>query len=432
MKHLITTIFFRITFIGACCFLASCATEHQPKPLTQPINPDLVFPLELNNPMRLSHPSYTPELGWFYCGKLQAEPGTSWSIDRVVPFFSSDGFIRVSVGRGDSCSSMRFLATKDPMNAYKFPFTVGGGEYLVLLRGVDYNLKQQPPPSSLFYQINPVDTPTADIVKIGRADKAYRPPKGTASTDATVPKGKNYKPGETFRDCEHCPEMIALPAGSFFMGSDPLEEGHETSEGPRHRVNISRSFAMGTKEITFDEYDACVRDHGCPNVSDRDWGRGQRPVRGLTWAEVMDYVTWLSVTTGQHYFIPSEAEWEYAARAGTETPWNTGNAIIGQDGNFANQFGKTVPVGSYAPNGFGLYDTHGNVAEWVQDCIDVGYVGVPNDGSAALGPPCNNRVARGGAYDHNHLGVRSAKRNLVDETNRWGNVGIRVARSLPQ
>lgn len=298
-------------------------------------------------------------------------------------------------------------------------------DYLILLQnsygGAD----------SVKYEIKQVAA-SPESVQLTRGLKEFVVPAGTASTVTTVPPGPRYKPGETFKDCEDCPEMAALPAGSFFMGSTSLEQGHQTSEGPRHRVTISRTFAIGVKEVTFDEYDACVRDHGCITVSDRGWGRGRRPVLNLKLVDVKNYIAWLSETTGQHYFIPSEAEWEYAARAGTETPWNTGDTLITEDANFFNQFQKTVPVGSYAPNGFGLYDMHGNVLEWVQDCMDVGYVGVPNDGSAALGPPCNTRVARGGTYATDHAKTRSATRYSVNESTRYSDTGIRLARSLPQ
>lgn len=338
--------------------------------------------------------------------------------------------LRISVGTGRSCMNAQWLVTRDLPSGLgintKVEFTAGGGNYLILLRDFSGYSK------SIDYEINRVDTPTAEFVKLAPGFKDFAAPTGTASTDTNVPEGTRYKPGDTFRDCPHCPEMVALPAGSFFMGSDSLEEGHQTSEGPRHRVTISRAFAMGAKEVTFDEYDACVRDQGCLNVSDRGWGRGRRPVLNLKLAEVNMYVAWLSSTTGQHYFIPSEAEWEYAARAGTDTAWNTGNALITQDANFFNQFQKTVPVGSYAPNGFGLYDTHGNVLEWVQDCMDVGYVGVPTDGSAALGPPCQTRVSRGGAYSTDHARTRSAARFPMQEVTRYTDTGFRVARSLPR
>lgn len=428
MNHL--TLSFRAVLTSIFCLgiLTSCASIPVTTP-AGPVNEDAVATAILNTKSTAALSSYSPTLGWFYCAKLKTEPGTSWVVTENEPILAMPAHPKISVGTGRNCANANWLISKSVPDGLsietKVEFTAGGGDYLILLQnsygGAD----------SVKYEIKQVAA-SPEFVQLTRGLKEFTAPAGTASTVTTVPEGPRYKPGETFKDCEHCPEMAALPAGSFFMGSTSLEQGHQTSEGPRHRVTFSRTFAIGVKEVTFDEYDACVRDHGCINVSDRGWGRGKRPVLNLKLADVKNYVAWLSETTGQHYFIPSEAEWEYAARAGTDTPWNTGDTLITEDANFFNQFQKTVPVGSYAPNGFGLYDMHGNVLEWVQDCMDVGYVGVPNDGSAALGPPCNTRVVRGGAYSTDHAKTRSAARFAVNETTRYTDTGIRVARSLPR
>lgn len=243
--------------------------------------------------------------------------------------------------------------------------------------------------------------------------------------------GDARAPGEVFSDCPTCPQMAVLPGGSFMMGSPDEEDGREASEGPRHVVSIGSAFALGVTEVTFDEYDACSAEGACAAMGDGGWGRGRRPVIGVTWLDAQRYVGWLSRKTGQAYFLPSEAEWEYAARAGSDTAWNTGAAIIASDANILGQFGKTTPVGGFAANAFGLFDIHGNVAEWTQDCIDTGYVGAPNDGSVASGGDCSAQaVVRGGSHASLPAEVRSAARHGVSRDVVSGEIGFRVARAL--
>ncbi|QTC90160.1 formylglycine-generating enzyme family protein [Brevundimonas goettingensis] len=252
---------------------------------------------------------------------------------------------------------------------------------------------------------------------------------GSAST--TDASGETRRAGETWKDCPNCPSMVAVPAGSFMMGSPATEPGRLGSEGPRHVVTIGQPFAMGRYEVTFEEYDACVGDGACPAVNDGGWWRGRRPAVNLAVGHAQAYVSWLSRTSGQSYFIPSEAEWEYVARAGTSTPWNTGAAVIADDANILNQFGKTVVVGGYAPNAFGLYDTIGNVAEWTQDCMDTGYVGAPTDGSAATSGDCDGQTAvRGGHFASAPTAVRSASRQPTPRAQSSNETGLRVARAL--
>jgi formylglycine-generating enzyme required for sulfatase activity len=182
------------------------------------------------------------------------------------------------------------------------------------------------------------------------------------------PSGTPSAPGAAFRDCPECPEMVVVAAGSFQMGSADDQAGHQPDESPRHEVRIGAPFAVGKFEVTFAEWDACVADGGCDGFApdDQHWGRGTRPVVDVSWEETKSYVDWLSRKTGSQYRLLTEAEWEYAARGGTTTPWSFGNAIDDGMANFAAD--KTVPVGSYKPNGFGIFDMHGNVWEWVQDC----------------------------------------------------------------
>ena len=249
--------------------------------------------------------------------------------------------------------------------------------------------------------------------------------------------------GERFRDCPGCPEMVVVPSGSFMMGSPSSEEGRDGDEGPVHRVTFKRPFAVGVYEVTFGEWDACVSGGGCGGhrPSDGGWGRGRHPVMNVSWDDAQAYVRWLSRKTGEEYRLLSESEWEYVARAGTTTPFHTGATIsTGQanyDGNYTYGSGrkgryieKTVEVGSYAPNRFGLYDVHGNVWEWTEDCWNDSYRGAPSDGSAWKSGDCSRRVVRGGSWVNTPWNLRSAHRNGLTAGIRDYLVGFRVARTL--
>ena len=244
------------------------------------------------------------------------------------------------------------------------------------------------------------------------------------------------KPVQTFRDCAECPEMLVIPAGNFSMGSI----SGEPTEAPTHQVKISRSFALGIFEVTFAEWDACARANGCSHrPSDEGWGRGDRPIINVRWRDAQEYVRWLSRKTGQEYRLPSEAEWEYAARAGTVTPYwwgssiGTGNTNCGGCGSpWGNE--QTARVGSFSPNGFGLHDMPGNVQEWVEDCWNDSYEGAPLDGSAWVSGDCIFRVLRGGAWDSGPNYVRSASRARSGATSDpiyYTFHGFRVAKTLP-
>ncbi len=244
------------------------------------------------------------------------------------------------------------------------------------------------------------------------------------------------KPGSAFRDCDTCPEMVVIPAGSFMMGSPSDEAGRQTHEGPRHRVRV-KSFAIGKYEVTFAEWDVCVAAGGCTGYrpEDRRWGRGRQPVIYVSWKDAQAYVSWLSQKTGKRYRLPSEAEWEYAARAGTASAryWGAG---LGR--NNANCHGcgsrwddkQTAPVGSFRPNRFGLRDVLGNVSEWVEDCWSKRHSGAPSDGRAWKTGNCKMGVLRGGSWKNFPKSVRSAYRDrfLVSFRNYY--VGFRIARTF--
>lgn len=245
----------------------------------------------------------------------------------------------------------------------------------------------------------------------------------TSQTTSTVPATS------VFRDCAECPEMVAIPAGAFMMGSPSSERGREPYEGPRHQVSI-RAFVASTHEITFEQWAACVAGGGCRSNTappDQGWGRSNRPVINVSWDHAQEYVRWLSTRTGRRYRLLTEAEWEYAARAGTTTPYNTGRSINASQARFGSQ--QTDPVGSYPPNAFGLHDVHGNVYEWVEDCWNENYNYAPTDGRAWTGGDCQFRVLRGGSFRAHPLGVRSAMRfGPVNRLHRAEVFGFRVAR----
>ena len=220
-------------------------------------------------------------------------------------------------------------------------------------------------------------------------------------------------------------------------GAPETERYSYYAERPVHQVTIDEPFAVGVYEVTFAEWDACLVDGGCGGYDapdDSGWGRCWRPVIDVSWDDAQEYVRWLSRTTGQEYRLLSEAEWEYVARAGTTTPYHTGETITTDEANFNGDTYRrqTIPVGSFAPNAFGLYDVHGNVREWVEDCWNDGYEGAPSDGSAWVSGDCGHRVLRGGAWSYYPRLLRSADRNRFDPGYRfnYGRNGFRGARTL--
>ncbi len=251
--------------------------------------------------------------------------------------------------------------------------------------------------------------------------------------------------GESFKDCPHCPEMVVVPAGSFVMGSPESEPEREEYEGPQHGVRIAKPFAVGKFAVTFAEWNACEADDGCGGhiPDDRGWGRGNRPVINVSWDNAKAYVKWLSKKTGKEYRLLSEAEREYAARAGTQTPFWWGSSITPDQANYAGdaepyqgggQKGedrqKTLPVKSFQPNPWGLYQVHGNVGEWVEDCWNESYNGAPTDGSARTTGDCSQRVTRNCSWSNSPALLRAALRYRAGTAFRNSSVGFRVARTL--
>ena len=235
--------------------------------------------------------------------------------------------------------------------------------------------------------------------------------------------------GAAFRDCAVCPEMVVVPAGSFTMGSPESETDRFENESPVHRVSV-QSFEASKYEVTFAQWDACVADGGCGGYQppDEGWGRGNRPVINVSWNDAQEYVRWLSREARHNYRLLTEAEWEYAARAGTTTAYSTGASISASQARFSSQ--STAAVGSFPANAFGLYDMHGNVWEWVEDCYADSYAGHQSDGSAYETNDCSSRVLRGGSWINDPQYLRSANRNGINPSNRNINSGFRVARTV--
>lgn len=245
-----------------------------------------------------------------------------------------------------------------------------------------------------------------------------------------------------FADCVDCPQMVVIPAGEFTMGS-PASEPYRGAE-MQHRVTIAAPFALSKYEVTFAQWDVCVADGGCGGLKPDDfgWGRGNRPVVGVNWNDAERYVAWLSKKTGKPYRLPSEAEWEYAARAGTKAAYYFGDAITPSQANFDGSMGdssapadlnrqKTMPVGSFPANAFGLHDMHGNVWEWTEDCWSEEYSSAtPADGKPYSTPNCGGRVMRGGSWEDYAGDVRSAARVASGAEEMSWSDGFRMALTL--
>ena len=285
---------------------------------------------------------------------------------------------------------------------------------------------------------------------------------------------QTLKAGDAFRECDGCPEMVVIPAGAFLMGSPQSEGDRDDNEGPQRRVTIGKPFALGRFELTIDQFVAFVTETGydagnaCDLWQDGSFAErpgysfrktnfpqtGAHPAPCLSWDDAKAYLAWLSGKTGRAYRLPSEAEWEYAARAGTTGRFHFGDneADYCRHGNGVDATALaevpgakekgwdalpcrdghafTAPVGSFAPNAFGLHDTHGNVFEWVQDCWNDSFKDAPIDGSAWLTGDCSIRVQRGGAWGYPRTYLRIAVRGRQGQAYRYINAGVRVAREI--
>jgi formylglycine-generating enzyme required for sulfatase activity len=310
------------------------------------------------------------------------------------------------------------------MRRRKFISLLGGGSMTAGRRGFIALL--------FFVSFGSIDPRTIaqEVVGHDRLRMAMEP----ALLSVEQEKAQAVKPGSDFKECANgCPVMIVIPAGKFIMGAPKNESDRNASEGPPHEVTIAKPFAVSKLEVTFEEWDACAA--ACPRVPD-SWGRGEMPVINVSWVDAKQYVSWLSQLTGKHYRLLAEAEWEYAARADSNTRYSWGNDL-GMGGANCDGCGsqwdlqQTAPVGSFKPNGFGLYDVHGNVWEWVEDSWHESYDRAPTDGSAWLqGGDPSYRVIRGGSWRNEGDVVRAAVRVQRNISVRFDTLGFRVARTM--
>ena len=265
-----------------------------------------------------------------------------------------------------------------------------------------------------------IETPPSDIATSADAME------GPIATSRAEPPFRDQ-----LRSGGEGPAMVVIPAGVFRMGCvSGLECRHD--EKPVEIVTIPSPFALSVHEVTFEDYDRFTYPD---KVDDGGWGRGNRPVINVSWDDAKAYIAWLSSETGAEYRLPSETEWEYAARAGSETKYSWGNEIGSNRANCLSDFcgdpwEETSPAGSFMPNAWGLHDMHGNVCEWVEDCWNPSYSGAPGGGSAWLGGNCAVRVLRGGSLLDGSGALRAAKRSRLLTDRRDDDVGFRVARTL--
>ena len=285
---------------------------------------------------------------------------------------------------------------------------------------------------------------------------------------------RSFSIGDRFRDCDECPEMVVVPAGSYQRGSPSHELGRQEEEGPVYQVTVAVPFAMGVHEVTVAEFGRFAEEsgHSMPsscwtredgeydNRAGRNWRNpgfeqsGRHPVTCVSWNVVQDYVEWLSQQAGEEYRLPSESEWEYAARAGTVTarPWGENESDQCRHANGADEsmkgrhsewarpvascrdgYADTAPTGSFAANRWGLHDMMGNVWEWTDDCWNSDYAGAPLDGSAWEHGDCDDRVVRGGGWETEPAMLRVASRHSKGQAYGFfsaNSVGFRVARTL--
>jgi formylglycine-generating enzyme required for sulfatase activity len=227
-------------------------------------------------------------------------------------------------------------------------------------------------------------------------------------------------------------DLVAIPGGRFRMG-DHSKRGDE-DERPVHRVEVP-SFMIGRHEVSFEQFDAFCAATGRTPPDDRGWGRDRRPVMNVSFDDALEFLAWAGQQTGQRLRLPTEAEWEYAARAGTETDYWWGDAWSADHANAAGTAGRdgwnaTAPVGEFPANPFGLHDMSGNVREWVQDCWTPGYSSKPSTAAARSDGDCSRRVVRGGSWNLGPAWQRSANRDFDDRAYRYVDRGFRVARDL--
>ncbi len=320
-------------------------------------------------------------------------------------------------------------------------------------------MASQPPPAVRMPDARPPEAPPAPtptpalVLAVPIAPQPLQPVDpdvavtNAAAAPLTATQERALKPKDTFRECENCPEMVVVPAGRFAMGSPAGEKERNSNEGPQHDVTIGRPFALGKFHVTVDQFAVFARETDYAIRSACDWRNpgftldGSHPVVCISWDDANAYVNWLAKKTGKPYRLVSEAEFEYAARAGTTTPFWWGSSITPAQANYNGNYlyaeggskgvyrKGTVSVGSFDANPWGLHNVHGNVWQWTADCWHDNYNSAPTDGSAWTSAGCNSeRVIRGGSWFNHPGGLRAARRDRV--TVRSDGIGFRVARTL--
>lgn len=256
-------------------------------------------------------------------------------------------------------------------------------------------------------------------------------------------------PGRVFKDCATCPAMIVLPPGTAQLGAADNDGAARPNEKPARPVTFADMFAMSVTEVTFDDWQNCVSQGGCAQVpSNNGWGGGNRPVINVTWNDAQAYTTWLSQVTGNDYTLPTEAQWEYAARAGEQSVWQGGSekALCAFANGASSESGlpwanaacrdpasdRTMPAGTLAANKFGLKDMIGNVGEWTLDCSTLNLRDAPTDGSADLRGSCNQRSVRGGSWFSGPEDLRFSARLMQRRGDSNDFTGFRVVRKIPK
>lgn len=317
--------------------------------------------------------------------------------------------------------------------------------YLTAPNGVDYPIQranESEPAAGAEPERYTTTTSATDAAVTETGDEsALQPSPLPASDQAPEPDSSEVAETNTrvfqdhFGEGQHAPPMTVLPAGSFLMGD--LDNRGDDNERPVREVTISRPFALSRHEVTFAEYDQFAQTTGRRLPSDEGWGRGSRPVVNVSWHDAVAYTRWLAQQTGHPYRLPTEAEWEYAARAGTDTSYWWGNELL--DGYaVCDECGsewdgeRTAPVGQFPANPWGLFDMHGNVDEWVQDCYEDSYIGAPADGSARTRAGCTHQVMRGGSWFDIPRVIRSSSRYRHPANASRNTWGFRVALDLPE
>ena len=317
----------------------------------------------------------------------------------------------------------------------------------------------------------PAELPSAPPTQVAALAPTPLPAPEPAAVLSVAPAPAGLQAGTVLRDCPECPELVVIPPGQFVMGMTPGTPGYDPDAGPAHTVRIGAALAVGKFEVIRAQFDAFLRDSGyvvrgggCntvrggrfhldPRASWRSPGFAQTendPVVCVSWNDAKAYVGWLARKTGKAYRLLSEAEWEYAARAGTTTAqyWTEGDAGACRYASIADQsvtsvmpglksfpcadgYAFTAPAGRFLPNRFGLFDMLGNVWEWAEDCWNEGYNGAPADGSSWTKGACTERVFRGGSWNTGPASVHAGYRDREQPDDRHDNIGFRVARSLP-